>query len=188
MRKAAAILCLALVAATSAWGDSLDLAFNDESAQLRYDLLVNQDYYGKSLLKARFLYNDDEETRLGSLGFAFVGEPGNIPGLELGVGVDLDGGRTDPGEDILALAVGALFAYAPPSLGGLGLSARGYYAPRIFSLLDVERLVESEVRLGFAITPKISLHVGYQNIRADVEDHGWWTIDEGVRAGFTAQF
>jgi hypothetical protein len=73
-------------------------------------------------------------------------------------------------------------------LGGVGVGGKIYYAPRIFTGLDAERLLETGVRLAYAVTPKVRVFAEYQNIRSDFEDRGNWTIDEEVRVGFQASF
>ena len=77
------LLCLSTV---PAWSSSFDLSFNDTSAQAQLAFPLRSDDYGTMQLEGRALYNDQEDTRLGSAGLVFVGEPGNIPGLSLGVG------------------------------------------------------------------------------------------------------
>lgn len=189
MRRGIFLGILWVLAATGpAAADSLEIAFNDNSAQAQYDHLLLQDEYGSSLINLRFLYNDREETTLGSLGFDFVGEPGNIPGLKIGVGATVNGGETDDSQDILTLGVGGRLSYAPPALGGVGLAAKVFYGPRIFAFLDAERMLETGARLGYAVTPRIALHVSYQNIRIDFDDRGDWTIDDAIRVGFTGTF
>lgn len=168
--------------------DTLDLSFDDRSAQVGYRHTLLEDDFGHSVLGGRFLYNEKEETVLGSLGFEFVGEPGNVAGLDLGVGARLYGGRTDHHQDLLAVAVGTGVDYFPPLLGGLGFTGEIFYAPKIFSFLDADRLLETSLRLGYAITPRVRVHLGYQNIRTDFEKTSNRTIDEAVRVGFTAKF
>lgn len=184
----AAALALTLAGSPVASAGVLDFGFNDYSAQVRYEHPLSEDDYGRSSLSARLLYNDDEETTLGSLGFDFSGVPGNVPGLEVGVGAHGYGGRTDDRQDVAALGIAARALYAPPTLGGVGVTARGAYAPKIFAFADSERLVETALRLHYAVTPKIRLHVEYQNVGVKFEDRGSWTIDEGVRVGFEARF
>lgn len=189
MMKKSLLAGLALIlAAAPVSAQLLDFDFNDESAQIRYEHPVSEDDYGRTLFSGRLLYNDGEETTLGSLGLDFTGSPGNVPGLEVGVGAHGYGGRTDDSQDLAALGVVGRARYAPPSLGGFGVGVRVGYAPRIFSFADSERLVETAVRLSYAVTPKIRLHLQYQNVGAKFEDRGTWTIDEGVRIGFEARF
>ncbi len=179
--------CLCLSASLAA-ADSIDLGFNDDSFQLGYAHGLARDEYGATSVNARFLYNDEEETFLGSLGLDFTGEPGNIPGLELGVGGKIYGGNTNDNFDFLNLGVGARATYAPPRLGGLGVDGRFAYAPEIFSFLDSDRLMESEVRLTYAAVPRVKVYLGYQNVRLKPDNGSTRTIDESIRIGFIGYF
>jgi len=183
------IVMTACIFATNAGAASVDLGFNDESFQLGYETSVTADDYGASLLNVRFLYNGDEETRLGSVGLDFVGEPGNISGLKVGAGAKVYAGRSDSSVDFANLGVGLRLDYTLPQLQGLGVAGRLNYAPKVFSFRDSERLLETEVRLTYAVMPKVKLFLGYQNIRLDVEDRsGQMTIDDGLRIGFVGTF
>jgi hypothetical protein len=189
MRKSLLFALLITLFAVSAQATSLEVGFSDERAQFALTVPIVEDNYGTAKFYGRFLYNDDEPTTLGSGGFEFSGTPGNVPGLELGVGAQLFVGATHHDQDILAAGIGIRPSYAPPALGGLGFSAKLYYAPKIFSTLDVERLVEAGGRVFYAITPKIRIFAEYQNIRADFDGpRNGWTIDEGLMGGFSARF
>ncbi len=185
------LLCLTVffsLLALRAEADSIAVSLNDYSVQLGYRHLLLEDDFGRSVVHGRFLYNDDEDTRLGSAGFDFVGEPGNLPGLEVAAGVQLYGGDTDRGQDILALAVGGRGDYFPPMLGGFGVTAKLFYAPKILAFLDSDRLLEAGVGAAYAMTPRVRLTLEYQVIHADFDRYDSWTIDDGVRLGFQARF
>ncbi len=188
MRKSLAALAVILLIAGTAHATSLDLAFDNDSAQVAVIQPLVADELGSSQFGARFLYNDDEETKLFSAAFEFVGEPGNVPGLKVGVGVQGYGGSTDRDQDMLAAAVGGLIRYVPPALGGVSFGARLYVAPKIFSGLDSDGMLETAVRAGYNVTPKIEVYLGYQNIRSDFGRYGTWTIDDALRLGFAASF
>ncbi len=188
MKRLGIALLFILMATSVTYAESISLEFNDDSAQLGYAHVINQDYYGTSLLNFRGLYNQDKETKLGTIGFEFSGEPGNAPGLRFGIGGDVYGGTTDVNQDMLALGVIGKIAYAPPTLGGLGFEGKIGYAPKIFSLLDLDRLLETNVGVSFAIMPNVKVYVDYQNIKADFEYQRTTHIDENVRVGFTAKF
>lgn len=174
---------------TIAAADSVDIGFNDESFQLGYEHSLTHDDYGTVVANGRFLYNGDEETRLGSLGLDFIGNPGNVSGLGLGVGTKFYAGSTDSDTDFVNLAIGLRGSYILPQLQGLGVAGHLYYAPKVFSFQDSERLLESEVRLTYAVLPKAKLYVGYQNIRLDIESRNdSRTIDNSVRIGFVGSF
>ena len=188
MRKQLAVLAILLLTAGSAGATSLDLSFDNNAAQIAVNQPLVTDELGASRFGARFLYNGDEKTRLGSAGFEFVGTPGNVPGLNLGVGVKGYGGRTSRGQDLLNGAIGAVADYTPPLLGGVVFGAKLYVAPKIFSGLDSDGLLETSMWAGYRVTPKIEVYLGYQNIRSDFGRYGTWTIDEGLRLGFKATF
>lgn len=188
MKKWLFLFLLSCPIVAPAGATSVDLGLNDFSVQLQFAHPLYADDYGRVQAEGRLLYNDREETRVASAGLLFVGEPGNVPGLNLGVGGQLYGGRTDERQDLLALGVGGRLAYAPPMLGGFGVSGKLFYAPQILAGLDADRLLETGVRLSYAVTPMVRVYGEYQNLRSDFEDQGNWAIDEGVRLGFEASF
>ena len=118
--------------------DSVDIGLSDNSFQIGYEHSINRDDYGSSMVNGRFLYDGDDETTLGSIGLDFVGKPGNVSGLDLGVGTKLYVGTTDPDTDFINLAVGLRGSYIFPQLQGLGVSGYFYYAPEVFSFQDSE--------------------------------------------------
>ncbi len=188
MKRALLLVLLCGLPATVALAGTGDITLNDSSAQGQIRLPLSEDAYGSVNLGARVLYNEDEDTKLVSAGLDFSGAPGNVPGLEAGVGAQVYGGEADDDQDLLALALGIQAKMAPPALGGFGLSGKLYYAPEVFSTLDAERLVETGVRAFYAMTPKVRVLVEYQNIRTRFEDRGNWSIDDDVRIGFEADF
>lgn len=188
MKKSLLLSLLICLCALPGWAASIDLSFNDTSAQLKGDYPIRTDDYGTARIEGRLLYNDPEETKLASAGIAFVGRPGNVPGLSLGIGGLLYGGRADDDQELLAVGIGGQVTFAPPALGGVGVSGKFYYAPKVFSGMDAERLLETGLRLSYAATPKVRLYLEYQNIRSDFEDRGNWTIDDEFRVGFAASF
>jgi hypothetical protein len=187
------VLALLLAQSTLAKAESFELSLNDTSAQAIYGHLLGRDDYGAAHLQARLLYNDRKDTLLGSLGLDFSGAPLELPGLDLAVGVHLIGGeplrsRHVDDFDLLSLGIGGRAVYAPAELHGLSVGGRVFYGPKILSFLDAERLIETGLRLGFAVTPVIQLFADYQNIRIDFEQHGYRSIDDSVRVGFAARF
>lgn len=182
------IILFCLVTSMAA-ADSVDIGLSDKSFQIGYEHSINRDDYGSSVVNGRFLYDGDKETTLGSLGLDFVGKPGNVSGLDLGVGTKLYAGSTDHDTDFINLAVGLRGSYIFPQLQGLGIAGYFYYAPEVFSFWDSEGLLESGVRLTYAVLPKATVYIGYQNINLDIEDRSSSrTIDEAVRIGFVAHF
>ncbi len=183
------LVLMSVLLATNTYAASVDIGFNDNSFQLIYETPISDDEYGTSLLNGRFLYNGDEETKLGSVGFDFIGEPGNIAGLKIGAGVKGYGGRTDRDVDFANLGLGVRVDYTLAQLQGLGFSGRLNYAPKVFSFIDADRLLETEARVTYAVMPKVKLYIGYQNVRLDVDGRdNTITIDDSIRIGFVGTF
>lgn len=180
------LLCLLAVAPAQA--TSFELGLNDSSAQLRLGQPLRSDELGQTLLQARLLYSDKEETKLGSLGLEFAGEPGNVLGLEVGVGASAYLGETHRGRDFFNLALTLRAEYAPPALGGLGIAGRLAYAPEVLSFAESESLFETAGQVSYAVTPKARVFLEYQNLRNEFERRGNWTIDDAVRLGFQTHF
>jgi opacity protein-like surface antigen len=188
MKKILILMVLLSLVAVQAEASSLEIELNDNSVQAGFSMPLRSDDYGTSLLNARFLYNNHKDTTLGSAGFDFMGTPGNVPGLDLGVGAQVYGGQAASSQSLLSVGVGGRVAFAPPMLQGAGISAKFFYAPHILSLLDVDRMLETGVRVSYAVTPKVKVYVGYQYIRADFDQGGSGGIDDSVRVGFNASF
>ncbi len=68
------------------------------------------------------------------------------------------------------------------------MAGKIYFAPKILSGLDSEGLLEGALRVGYHLTPKVQIYLGYQNLRADFEGEGTRALDEDLRIGFEAQF
>lgn len=179
---------IGLLAATFAQATSFELGLNDSSAQLRLGHALRGDELGQTLLQLRGLYSDKEETKLGSVGLEFAGEPGNVLGFEVGVGANAYLGKAHRGRDFFNLALSLRADYAPPALNGLGFSGRLAYAPEVLSFVESESLFEAAGQVSYAITPKARVLVEYQNIRNEFERRGNWTIDDAVRLGFQTRF
>ena len=143
-RSLASVACLLLMCTSAlAAANSVELNFNDDSAQGRFSAVINQEAYGPWLLDFRGMFNDDDELNawLASAGFNFVGEPGNVAGLELGIIADVKIGDSDVrNSDFGAVGVGALARYYPPALSGFGVGSRIVYSPKIFTFLEAERI------------------------------------------------
>lgn len=187
MLRTVVILLLGLSVTGTAWAGTFTLDFNDESAQFGYVQLLNREAYGESLAGVRLLYNDDTDTLLGSVGFGVKGSPGNIPGLGTSILVSVNGSDTDS-EQMLAVGVGLKVDYAPPALGGFGVTAGIHYAPDIFTFIDAENYLETVVGVRYTIMPNAALTLAYQNIRIDFDERDDVRVDDSVRFGIRFDF
>jgi hypothetical protein len=183
------IAIFSLFSVSIATAGTVNIGLSDKSFQVGYEQAITQDEYGTVMGNGRFLYNDDNDAKMGSAGLDFVGVPGNVPGLSLGVGSKLYVGNVDSGTDFTNVAVGLRSSYILPQLQGLGVSGHCYYAPEIFSFQDSEHLVDAGVRLTYAILPKATIYIGYQKIDVGVEHRSSnQTVDSSVRIGFIGSF
>lgn len=174
---------------TIAYAQRIDINTNDETAEVEIRAIISEKVYGYSEFNARFLYSSEKhaDNKLGSAGVDAYGELDALPGLEMGVGTKLYGGRVDH-EDVLGVGLGGLLRYAPPAMNGFVFSGTLYYAPKVLSFLDSERLLESGLRLGYQIIPNAAVYVGYRNIRTHIEHDGRSRVAEGVYGGLEFSF
>ena len=182
------MMCLMLVP-FAAQATTLALDFNDDSAEVRFDMRLTGDDYGRSIFGGRYLYNDDEESKMIGVELKFVGDPGAVPGLEVGAGFIGYIGESYDVYDFSNVGVGLMADYSPGTLQGLGFSGRLVYSPDIFSWQDSDGLFEYNLRVNYAITPKVKVYVGYQSIESEVDGTGIDVdIDEDARVGLQVSF
>ena len=150
------------------FAQNVSVSVSDNSAELRISKTVSQDDFGSTVINLRFIFNDDADAKIFndnadakivSTGLHFVGEPGGIPGFQLIVGGDIYGAYVnvqEPSDDfeLLALGIGGGVAYTPVQLGGLRIFANLYYAPKVLTFLDGERLTEFSLGTSYPITPR----------------------------------
>lgn len=169
-----------------AFADSLQIGFNDSTAQVEAIVPTQRDSYGYSEVNLRGLYNEKTDTRIASLGFDVLGSLNDqIAGIYFGAGVKVYGGKAVE-DDILSMGLGGIFKIAPPSWQGLGITASYFYSPQIFTALDATRMSEFQTAVTFEFIPrKARVFVSYNNIHTDFETTANRTIDESVRLGIS---
>jgi len=177
-----------LLAAGSVQAASVGLDFNDDSFEGRVGFDINQDEYGRAVLDGRFLFNDDKDSRLGSVGLRVMTNPQAMPGLSVGAGFAGYEGRTHRGDDLGNIGVGVNAEFAPPALYGGGIGSKFYYAPTIFSFQDSDGLWEFNVRGFYNFSPQLQMYLGYQKIRGEFERAPDQNLDSDVRLGLNLKF
>ena len=182
------MLCLLFLPMTANAGTAA-LEFNDESAEMRLDVPLSEDSYGKVMVGGRLLFNDDEETEMASVEFKVVGDPGSVPGLEVGAGFVGYVGESHDVYDFNNVGIALMADYAPPTLQGLGFSVRASYAPDIFSWQDSDGLFEFNTRVYYALTPKVKVYAGYQSIEGEIDGLSRGVdLDKETRVGLMLVF
>lgn len=174
--------------AAPAWAGNFSLDFNDHSTQFKFVQTLDTQNYGDTLIKARYLYNDDSSTNLGGVSAGVTGAPGNLDGLKLGLDIGLNGGQTENDQEVLAVGFGFSATYAPPALHGLGLDTHLVYSPEIFTFLDTEDYFEWGVGASYQVLPNARITLAFQNIQVDLKQQRNLDLDETVRFGIEFTF
>jgi hypothetical protein len=171
-----------------AWAGSFSIDFNDHSTQLGIAQKYNTPQYGDSVVKGRFLYNEDTDTKLLGIAAGVIGTPGNVAGLNLGIDVNLNGGSTADDLELLAAGLGLSAEFNPPQLQGFGVDAHLIYSPKIFAFMDVEDYFEWGFGVSYLVLPNARLTLAFQNIEVEIENGGDYEIDDTVRFGIEFEF
>jgi len=181
-------LFLLVVFATPALAGNFALDFNNNSTQFGFVQKLNTQNYGDTLVKVRYLYNDDTSTNLAGIAAGVIGTPGNLDGLKLGIDVALNGGQTDNNQEVLAVGLGFLAEYAPAALQGLGFDGHLVYSPKIFTYLDSENYFEWGAGVSYQVLPNAKVTLAFQNIQIDLKNQNAVDLDETVRFGINLLF
>lgn len=179
------ILCIFFSINAYAETSSIDVSINDESAQIAAKVAVIENVYGYIAVNGRFLYTDDNQ--LGSIGGDIFGNIDLIKGLLICVGGKFYAVRADT-DNLYAIGMGGGAIYKPPFFDILELSMNFYYAPEVVSFNEAEKMFETSFKAGLYFIPPAMLHIGYYNIRADIDLRDRETISEGVRVGLEFKF
>lgn len=185
MRKCFTFVFFILFFSVNAYAESISVDINEESAQVMFKSIFSEDNFGDTELNARFLYTPDDQ--LISLGADILGELGGMSELEVGIGGKLYGANADD-NDVLLIGFGGLFRYAPFKLDGPFFSGLLYYAPRVVSFFDAERLLETDLKICYEIVPRGTIYIGYRNVWIDIEEIDKVRIEEGIFVGLEYMF
>lgn len=186
MTKYLVTILSVLLLSSIAQAGNLTLGFNDYSMQATLSQVVSEDDRGRSVLSINGMYNDREDSKLFSAALDVLGPLGNS-GLELGAG--LKGYYVKINKlDIAAGGLGALATFTPPPLTKLKFAGSVYYCPKVFTSLDGERMLSSEVSASYELASRASVFLSYTDTRADMENNREWKIDRGFRGGLNLQF
>jgi hypothetical protein len=161
------LVCSSLLLAASMSanaGGSLDISLASDSARLEYDATK----VGSGLHIAASIQHHEDDGQLGALGLHVVDvrEP-NSP-LYLGVGGRVFGYVTDD-YDGAALGLGGFFRYNIPQTQGISLAGYVYYAPSVVSFGDTDSLLDSDIRIQYALLPTARIYAGFRNSKVNVD-------------------
>ncbi len=183
-----AIILFVCVSTTQAAG--LDLALSDESANLQ--LLINP--YGlasgNSEIAMGGLINDVDDVLFFASIMARGPRQSETAFYTLGAGIKIYGGNLDLDQSIGALAIGARVGIlvVPHRINPVDFVVEGYFAPKITSAGDTEKLWEISGKFQLEIVPSARVYLGYRLIKADTKDFGKVELDDNVHLGLNISF
>lgn len=186
VRTAVVAIVLAACAAPARAG-WFEIALNGNAVDASGGNHFGSDPRGRLALGGRLLYDDDDDTKLGSVLAALASEATAVEGLEFGVGAQGYFG-TGRDLDVSAIGLGVTASWAPPALDGVYFGARIFYAPGIFAWSDTDDLKDWGVKAGYRVTPKIEIFATFQRIDADFGALGRPPVHEGLLVGFGGRF
>lgn len=185
----AAALLLALSAtqaqAFSFAPGSLEANINNDTLQVEYDRPMT----GTSNLhtNASLLYTEEHEDSalVGTLGLQGVETDGRTFRAAIGGRLYL---MDAPGLDTgVALAVGGLFYHVLPGAQRVSMGGYGWYAPKVTSFGDTERVYELGGRVAYRAIQNTDVFLGYRHLNLKT-DQGSGTLEKGLHVGFRLNF
>lgn len=170
-----------LSSATAVQAGNLQLGLNDFSAEAVLTQAIVEDKQGITEVHVRGLYNSRTDTTLAEAGLDALGNLGVLDGLKFGVGGRFYVADVDH-ENVMAVALGGLARLEPAVLNGVGAQIRLFYAPRILSFADCDRLFETGLEVDYEIMPRARVFMGYSNTKFNT-NKGNIRADESIRFG-----
>lgn len=179
------VACLLTLIAPPLFAQTIDAELSNSSARFNFATNVWGKQYGRAEVGGGFLYNDDNN-HAANLDLHVYNDSYESP-LELGVG-----GRIYyldvASYNVLALALGVKFNYAPQALHGIGLGAHYYYAPKVVTGLDGDHVTEFGVHIGYQLIPQANIYLGYRKLKTVIENGPELTVDKGGFVGVRIRF
>ena len=185
--KTLKLVCSSLLLASSmsaVAGGSLDISLASDAARFEYDAAK----VGSGLHVSASIQHHEKNGDLAALGLHVVDmrEP-NSP-LYLGIGGKFFG-YVSGDYDGTALGLGGFFRYNIPKTKGLSLAGYGYYAPSVVSFGDTQNLIDSDIRIQYALLPTARVYMGYRLSQVEIEQTKKNnTLEQGIHFGLKVDF
>lgn len=185
--KALTLMCSSVFLAASmnaTAGGSVDLSLSSDSARFEYDAAK----VGSGLHVSASIMHHEDDGDLASLGMHVVDirEP-NSP-LYIGVGGRVFG-YVSGDYDGAALGVGGFARYNIQAAPGLSIAGYGYYAPSVVSFGDTKSLVDSDIRIQYALLPTARVYTGYRYSQVEIEQTSDdIVLEQGIHFGLKVDF
>ncbi|MBL4882851.1 MAG: hypothetical protein JKX82_16360 [Oleispira sp.] len=165
-------------------GGSLDISLASDAARFEYDAAK----VGSGLHVSASIQHHEKNGDLAALGLHVVNmrEP-NSP-LYLGIGGKFFG-YVSGDYDGTALGLGGFFRYNIPKTKGLSLAGYGYYAPSVVSFGDTQNLIDSDIRVQYALLPTARVYMGYRLSQVEIEQTKKNNkLEQGIHFGLKVDF
>ena len=145
----------------SSFAQTALISLSENSALMRYSLLVGGQSFGRSESGIGLVYNENGGY-LFDASFQVVDEAGSrLPNLLVGIGGKIYGG-TISDDQFSAIGLGTQLRYSIPGIERLNIGFDGYYAPSVVSWLDATSMWELAGRLGYEVLPQAIIYIEYR--------------------------
>ncbi len=174
----------------TSYAQTASISLSENSALMRYSLLVGGQSFGRSESGIGFVYNENGGY-LFNASFQVVDEVGSkFPGLDVGIGGKLYGGAINS-EQFSAFGLGIQLRYSVFGMQRVNIGFDGYYAPSVVAWLDATRFWELAGRLGYELLPQAMVFIEYRQFAMTREVAGneqSFDIDAAGRFGIQVEF
>lgn len=182
IKRYVAVVSLALCS-TGAQANGFDISLSDETANVVYLTDSGSFGYGGADVGFGLFWNEADDV-VGHANILVTSNPQSGNNFQFGVGAKAFFGNVDaPDEDVGAIGIGGIVRYVIPSQTPMGLALEGYWAPRVTSFADTERLRELTARFELEVMPSTRGYVGYRLLEPELETAGKVEIDDEFHIG-----
>lgn len=177
--------------AVASYAQTAAISLSENSALMRYSLLVGGQSFGRSESGVSLVYNENGGY-LFDASFQVVDEVGaKFPGFYVGIGGKLYGGAINS-DQFSAVGLGTQLRYSVFGMERVNIGFDGYYAPSVVSWLDATSLWELAGRLGYELLPQAMIYIEYRQFamtkeNADGNEQSF-DIDAAGRFGIQVEF
>lgn len=167
-----------------AFGQAIDVNLSDTSAEVEFKNPLGLNAFKRAYYDIGFLYKDDKKNNtMGQVGFEVSGPAGsNVVGLDVGAGAKAYLASIAD-YDVVAVTLGLMARYAPPTANRFAMTFRANYAPDITTFNDGDNFFVRSARFGYEILPDVEIYTGYRKITAGIENRPDAKMVEGWHVG-----
>jgi len=186
MKLGIAVIAVLLVSTSRVMAVGVDLNVNADAARLTVDVPVPSNNLA---LDASWMHHQNNGNAVSVAGH-LTGSALSGTNLKAGVGLRLSWVGRDKGEDEdgTTLGIGGFATYTLPRYDRIALGGSAYYAPGVLSFGDVDDFYEFSTWIGYSVVPAADVYVGWRTMKADFQEDGRSTLDNGLHIGLRGRF